>query len=129
MNTNDIKLKFSLTLEDNKKNTPVKVENEILFDAILEPAMLGDAYKQIEQTLQLLGVEYFLKRTRAFILNKQESNYEVQSSMLLQQRSSNDIENIKVLEVLDTEKTEQSDNVTDKEIEETLGEKTLEVEE
>lgn len=69
-----VKLKINLELVE-KRGSIAHVNQAIILPYLKEPAFVKGAYKQIENTLNLVGVELFKRLVRQYFLNLVDNFY------------------------------------------------------
>ena len=69
----DGKLKVKLVFEDGDGNVKANVEQELILPGIYLPSFLPGAYNQVEQMLNLVGIDYFKMVLRDHFMSELES--------------------------------------------------------
>ena len=69
----DGKLKVKLVFEDGEGNVKANVEQELVLPGIYLPSFLPGAYTQVEQMLNMVGIDYFKMMLRDHFMNELET--------------------------------------------------------
>ena len=69
----DGKLKVKLAFEDGDGNVKANVEQELILPGIYLPSFLPGAFNQVEQMLNLVGIDYFKMVLRDHFMSELES--------------------------------------------------------
>lgn len=73
-NDNDVNVSYAFVLTD-KDGKRVQISNTLTFKSLLEPGMLNDGYKIIDESVKSIGYDYFMRLVRKYINQKVEDVY------------------------------------------------------